>query len=168
MSRLPNSTLIFHAGEGAHRQRVHAQFAQAGVDPSRVRFSGRIPIDNYMGQYDQIDIALDPFPYPGGTTTCDAVYMGVPVMTLAGPSAASRGGVSILSNLGLQELIANTPERYIEIAVALANDKARLTDLRANLRGWMNQSPLMDAPGFARDVESAYRQMWKTWCSRRQ
>ena len=92
--------------------------------------------------------------------------MGVPVITLAGRTAVGRGGVSILSNLGLTELIARTPEQYVAIAVDLAGDRARLAALRGGLRQRMQASPLMDGKQFAADVEAAFRRMWKTWCSR--
>ena len=92
--------------------------------------------------------------------------MGVPVITLAGRTHASRVGVSLLTNAGLPELIANTAEQYVEIAARLAADVPRLTELRANLRGRMAPSPLMDAPRFARNVEQAYRQMWRAWCAK--
>src|SRR5205823_1309837 len=105
-----------------------------------------------------------PFPYGGGTTTCDALWMGVPVISLRGKTAVGRGGLSILSNLGLTDLVAHTPDEYIHIASALANDLHRLAELRAALRPRMQQSPLMDPPRFARDVEAAYREMWARWC----
>jgi predicted O-linked N-acetylglucosamine transferase (SPINDLY family) len=91
--------------------------------------------------------------------------MGVPVITLAGPTAVGRGGVSMLSNLGLTELIARTPEEYVAIAVGLAGDRARLAALRCGLRPRMQASPLTDGTQFATDVESAFRTMWKAWCS---
>jgi protein O-GlcNAc transferase len=164
LRRIPDSELILHSGEGSHRQRVRDRFAQAGVDPRRLHIVGRLPIEDYFQQYHQIDIALDPFPYPGGTTTCDALWMGVPVVTLAGKTAASRGGVSILSNAGLPEMIAPDLGQYIEIAAAIASDLPRLTKVRSTLRQRMAESPLMNAPQFAREVEAAFRQMWKDWC----
>jgi predicted O-linked N-acetylglucosamine transferase (SPINDLY family) len=92
--------------------------------------------------------------------------MGVPVVTLAGRTAIGRGGVSILSNIGLTNLIAQSRDEYVRVAKALADDKARLGDFRATIRQQMKRSPLMDAKQFAADVESAYRQMWRRWCSR--
>ncbi|HEY8746403.1 MAG TPA: tetratricopeptide repeat protein [Tepidisphaeraceae bacterium] len=164
MGKVPGSELIIHAGEGAHRERVQGDFAQAGISPDRIHFVSRIPISQYMHQYNSVDIALDTFPYPGGTTTCDAFYMGVPVITLAGPTAATRGGVSILSNVGLTELIADSKERYVQIGVELAGDLSRLAELRSTMRDRMSRSALMDGAGFARDVEREYREMWKAWC----
>jgi predicted O-linked N-acetylglucosamine transferase (SPINDLY family) len=120
----------------------------------------------YFGSYQRIDVALDPFPYGGGTTTCDALWMGVPVVSLAGQTAVGRGGVSILSNVGLPELIAQTPEHYVQVAAKLAQDLPRLSQLRATLRERMQASPLMNAPRFARNVEAAYRTMWRRWCAK--
>jgi predicted O-linked N-acetylglucosamine transferase (SPINDLY family) len=114
-----------------------------------------------------IDIALDPFPYGGGITTCDAIWMGVPVVSLSGRTSVGRGGRSILSNLGLRDLIAETPQGYVEIALSLAGDMSRLAELRAGLRSRMESSPLRDAKGFARDVEAAFRGLWRNWCEER-
>jgi predicted O-linked N-acetylglucosamine transferase (SPINDLY family) len=164
LREVPNTRLILHAGEGSHRQRAKDLFADEQVDPERIRFVGFVPLEAYFQQYQQIDIALDPFPYPGGTTTLDALWMGVPTVTLAGQTAHSRGGLSILTNVGLADLVAKSPEQYVEIAAKLARDLPRLTELRRNLRSRMQSSPLMDGPQFARDVEAAYRQMWKNWC----
>src|SRR5581483_4397893 len=118
-----------------------------------------------LGVYRQIDVALDPFPYGGGPTTCDALWMGVPVVSLAGQTAVGRGGLSILSNLGLTDLVAHDSEQYVRIAVELANDLPRRSELRATLRDRMQVSPLMNAPRFARNVEAAYRSMWQRWCA---
>jgi predicted O-linked N-acetylglucosamine transferase (SPINDLY family) len=160
----PKSHLILHAHEGSHRQRVWDLLERQGIDPRRVMFVGRVPLSEYFKRYEQIDIGLDPFPCNGGTTTCDALWMGVPVVTLAGRTAVGRGGVSVLRNVGLPELIAKTPEQYVQIAAALANDLPRLAELRRTLRARMQASPLMDAPRFARNIEAAYRQMWRDWC----
>jgi predicted O-linked N-acetylglucosamine transferase (SPINDLY family) len=164
LAAVPNSRLLLHARQGAHRQRLRDELHAAGVGPDRLGFSEMLSLPQYMRQYNQIDIALDPFPYVGGTTTCDALWMGVPVVTLRGSTAISRGGVSILSNIGLHELIADTPEQYIRIAADLANDLPRLSHLRSTLRDRMLHSPLMDAPQFARDMETIYRQVWQRWC----
>src|SRR5205823_3944412 len=131
----------------------------------RVDFVPRQSTREYLETYNRIDIALDPFPYAGGTTTCDALWMSVPVVTLAGKIAVHRSGVSILTNVGLPELIAQTTEEYVRIAVEVARDRNRLTKLRASLRSMMLQSPLMDANAFARDVESAFRKIWREWCA---
>jgi predicted O-linked N-acetylglucosamine transferase (SPINDLY family) len=119
----------------------------------------------HLGLYDRIDIALDPFPYNGTTTTCEASWMGVPVITLRGDRHAGRVGASLLTQLGLTELIADSVEEYVEIAVALAVDQARLGELHRSLRPRLATSPLGDAAAFARKIESAYRAMWQRWCA---
>jgi len=161
---VPDSRLILHTCAGNHRERIHREFAEQGIRPERLEFVGLTSMPEYMNLYGRIDIALDPFPYGGGTTTCDALWMGVPVVTLSGDTAVGRGGVSILSNIGVPEWIAPTGEAYIQIAADLANDPGRLSQLRSTLRARMRQSPLMDAKTFAADFELAYRRMWQNWC----
>ena len=158
---LPTSRLILHAHEGVHRQRTKDFFESLGVLPNRFEFVGFEPMERYLQQYHRIDIALDSFPYAGGTTTFDALWMGTPVVTLNGNTAVGRGGVSILSNLGLPELVASDQEQYIRIALQLARDHVALKALRQSLRQRMRKSPLMDAAQFARDVETAYKKMWQ-------
>jgi predicted O-linked N-acetylglucosamine transferase (SPINDLY family) len=162
---MPNSQLLLHAHEGSHRQRLQQRMEREGIESSRVRFVGFKPAEEYFDLYRQIDIALDTFPYGGGTTTCDALWMGVPVVSLVGKTAVGRGGLSILSNVGLPELAARSEDEYVRIASDLASDLPRLSDLRSTLRQRMGQSPLMDAPRFARNMEAAYRQMWRGWCA---
>jgi len=164
LTAVPNSRLVLHAFPGSHRDTVRQKLSDSGIDPNRLSFKGELPLPQYMQQYHNLDIGLDPFPYVGGTTTCDALWMGVPVVTLRGQTAISRGGASILTNIGIPELIAESPEQYVQIATNLAADLPRLTHLRGNLRGKMRTSPLMDAPRFARDMEAAYRKMWQGWC----
>jgi protein O-GlcNAc transferase len=164
LAAVPNSRLLLHAGQGSHRERTRERFGRQGVSPERLRFIDFLPAAEYFRVYQQIDVALDPFPYGGGTTTCDALWMGVPVVSLAGATAVGRGGLSILSNVGLPELVAHDADHYVQTAAALAADLPRLAELRATLRARMQQSPLMDAPRFARHVEAAYRTMWRRWC----
>jgi protein O-GlcNAc transferase len=159
MQAVPNSRFVMHAPAGRHREVVVARFASAGVDASRIRFIPRGPI-GYFAAYCDIDIGFDTIGYAGGTTTLDALWMGVPVITLAGSRAIGRGGVSILSNLGLTELIAADIDIYIERAIELASQADRLIKLRKELRAMMLKSALMNAPAMARDIEAAYRGMW--------
>jgi predicted O-linked N-acetylglucosamine transferase (SPINDLY family) len=163
---VPNSRLLIHASLGTHRDRVLRFFGEGGVDPGRIEFAGVTLPAQYFERYHQIDIALDPFPYPGGTTTCDALWMGVPVVSLAGKTAVARGGLSILSNVGLSELVAQKPSEYVNVAAGLAADLPRLSDLRAGLRDRLLNSPLTDAPRFARHMEAAFRSLWQRWCSK--
>ena len=111
-------------------------------------------------------MALDPFPYNGGVTSCDALFMGVPVVALEGNTYHSRQGLMLLKNVGLSKLVATTPEQYVSLAVRLANDLRALARIRAELRERMRRSPVMDGPAFARDLGDAYRVMWREWCSR--
>jgi predicted O-linked N-acetylglucosamine transferase (SPINDLY family) len=161
-----DSRLLLLAPEGSHRDETRALLERRGIAPDRLVFATPCPRLQYLELYHQIDIGLDPFPYNGHTTTFDALWMGVPVVTLAGRTAVGRAGVSILSNLGLPELIAGSPEQYVTIAAALAGDRTRLRALRAGLRPRLQASPLMDGPRFAAEFEAALRQMWETWCGR--
>ena len=158
------SRLLLFAPEGSHRELARGHLVRNGVDPQRLQFVPLRHLKQYLLQYNQIDIALDPFPYPGGTTTCDALWMGVPVVSLSGQTAVARSGMSILSNLGLAELVAQNLEQYLAIATSLAHDLPRLAQLRVTLRDRIRASALMDAPQFARDVEDAFAKMWADWC----
>lgn len=122
----------------------------------------------YIEGYNEIDIALDTFPYPGGGTTCEALFMGVPVISRYGRRHGSRFGLGILSNCGLEGLAVSTNEEYIERAVGLANDRELLTMLHQNLRDMMKRSPLMDGRGYTKEVEAAYEMMWENWLKQSQ
>ena len=123
----------------------------------------RMATDGPLDEYQEVDIALDPYPYPGGGTTCDALYYGVPVITLAGRQHHARFGVSILQNVGLGNLVAESLAEYEELAVALAGEKNLLEKLHERLRQQMKQSPLMDAQSYVRDMEMAYEEIWSAW-----
>ena len=141
-------------------------FVQCGATPGQIElWNPNTSNVDHLNCYNSIDIGLDPFPYNGTTTTCDALWMGVPVITLAGVSHVGRVGVSQMSNLGLQELIANDTNDYVAKAVALANDVPRLTALRGGMRVRVSASPLMDAPRFTKNIEAAYRNMWNAYLS---
>jgi len=165
LQSVPRSRLIVHSHPGPHLDAVRERFAGKGVSADRLEFAGRQPWPEYLRTYARIDIALDPFPWGGGITTCDALWMGVPVVSLVGRTAVGRGGTSILANVGVPELIARTQDQYVDIATHLAGDLPRLAELRRTLRPRMEASPLMDAPRFARNVESVYREMWKHFIS---
>ena len=156
-----DSRLILRTGMGSHRRRTLDTFEQEGVASHRVGFVEPHPRREYLALYHRLDIALDTAPYNGHTTSLDALWMGVPVVTLAGETPVSRAGLSQLTNLGLPELVAHSEAEYVAIAEALAQDHARLARLRSTLRDRMQNSVLMDAPRFARGVESAYRSMWR-------
>jgi protein O-GlcNAc transferase len=151
-------------GDSATCARYHALFKEAGVAASRIALHGHIPHRQLLGAYAEIDIALDPFPYSGGLTTCEALWMGVPVITLTGHNFCGRHSTSHLANAGLPELITTTPEAYVATALALAQDPGRLTSLRQDLRQRVAASPLCDAEGYTRELEAAYRGMWERYC----
>ncbi len=165
LQNIPQSHFIIHAPKGSCRERVLRRFQAGGVSADRLDFVGnQEPWDDFVKGYHEADIALDPFPYSGWITTCDALWMGIPVVTLSGKTGVGRGGASILANLGLPELVAQTPEEYVEIAVSLAQDLPRLSALRSSLRERMERSPLRDARDLARAVENTYRTMWREYC----
>jgi len=166
LTALPQSRLILHAKEGYPRSHVRDVLGARGIAADRLSFMGYVPLHECFAMYNNIDIALDPFPWCGGLTTCDALWMGTPVITLAGQTGVSRGGFSLLSNLGLADLAAHTIEEYLAKATALATDLPRLAELRRTLRPRLLASPLMNAPRFITHLESAYRQMWRSWCNR--
>ncbi len=148
------------------RKRVYDYFTSTGISEERIILLSHEPSYNFhLERYHEIDIALDPFPYHGTTTTCEALYMGVPVITLEGEAHRSRVGVSLLNQVGLQHLIAENEEEYVAIACSLASDLDELAELRKSLRSRMEKSPLMDEVGFTRGLENAYREMWKKWTS---
>jgi predicted O-linked N-acetylglucosamine transferase (SPINDLY family) len=158
------SRLVVLAPPGDARERMARAFASHGVGPGRLDIVGRKPREDYLASYGGIDVALDPFPYGGHTTSLDSLWMGVPVVTLVGETLVGRAGLSQVTNLGLAELAATTPDEYVRIAVDLASDLDRLGGLRATLRSRMEASPLMDAPRFARNFEQCCREAWRAWC----
>ncbi len=160
----PKSRLLLNAPRGSCREEITAKFSRRGLSSDRLGFLEREPWDEFLQSYGRVDIALDPFPYSGWITSCDALSMGVPVISLVCHTALSRGGKSILSNIGLADLVAENPLQYVEIAAALASDTARLVELRSTLRKRLEESPLCDAKSHARAVETGYREMWRKWC----
>lgn len=165
LASVAGSRLIMYAPAGSARQRVLDRMARGGVEPARIEFVHRQSRNGYLQIFDRIDIHLDTWPYNGGTTTFDSLWMGVPVVSLTGPTAVGRSGLSILSNLGLSELVADAPARYVEIASALARDSTALAKFRAALRPRLRASALMDASRFAKSFELALRTMWHEWLS---
>ncbi|MEX2198921.1 MAG: tetratricopeptide repeat protein [Burkholderiales bacterium] len=152
--------------EGRAQAMLRRDLAREGVDGARLTLLPRVPFEEYLRQHDAVDLALDSLPYSGGTTTFDALWMGVPVLALAGERSVSRSAASILGALGLQDWIATTPEDYVRRALEHGADCAKLAGLRATLRARLRASPLMDEAGFAQDLEAAYRALWRSWCER--
>jgi len=138
-----------------------------GVAAGRIATLPYTALHDYLRSIGGVDIALDTTPYSGGTTTCDALWMGVPVVALRGSRSISRSAASILSSVGLADWIASTPQDYLRRAAELARDQGRLEELRASLRPKMLRSPIMDEASFVRDLETAYRTMWRAWCEGR-
>jgi predicted O-linked N-acetylglucosamine transferase (SPINDLY family) len=166
--RVPGSRLLIVAyGLESPPSGLRDSLLAHGVPAERLTVLGSRPFQEYLSLHNAADIMLDTFPYTGGTTTCHSLWMGVPVVTLAGSTATSRGGVSLLHAVGLDELVARDQDAYLEIAASLAGDPGRLAGIRSGLRDRMRASPLMDANRFARNLESAYRGMWRTWCAKR-
>lgn len=149
-------------GDEPTRGAVRDRFSAHSIDPRRIELLGREPnFQRHLETYRRVDIGLDTFPYHGTTTSCEAMWMGVPVITLGGHAHVSRVGASLLTNVGLPELIARSPDEFATIARNLAGDRARLESISLNLRAQLLGSPLCDAAGFTRSLESAYREMWK-------
>jgi protein O-GlcNAc transferase len=166
LQRVPRSRLLaLGIPEGPARETVLRDLAEDGVEADRVSFEPRMSLENYLARIGGVDIALDSMPYSGGTTTCDCLWMGVPVVTLPGSRSVSRSAGSILSAVGLTDWIAAGPEDYVRRAADAAADPRALTELRGTLRARMRASALMDETGFARDMEAAYRGMWRAWCA---
>jgi protein O-GlcNAc transferase len=171
LARVSGSRLIMKGkrlGDPEVRRRYTAMFASHGIAGDRLELVGwQKSSAHHLALYHQIDIALDPFPYNGTTTTCEALWMGVPVITLAGTSHAGRVGESLLRAVGLEALIAGTEKDYVDRAVALAQKPDERAALRRTLRERMLGSALCDAAGFARRMEAAFREMWRRWCAAR-
>lgn len=165
LARVDGSRLVLHVGSNGAADAVRAVLAGYGIEPSRLVTQGRVSREQYLRTHHHFDIALDTFPYNGATTTCDSLWMGVPVVSRAGETAVSRAGLSICSNTGLPELVARDWNEYIDIAANLAADRPRLRTLRSTLRARLEQSKVMDASAFASAMTSAYRVMWTAWCA---
>jgi len=165
---VPQSRLLLKAGalrDAAVRDRLQEMFAERGLSSARVELIGQVQdFAEHLDLYNQIDIGLDTFPYAGTTTTCEALWMGVPVVSLSGKTHVSRVGVSLLSQLGLNDLATDAEEDYLQIAGQLANDLPRLAQLRSGLRTAMAGSSLCDAAGFTQRLKTVYRTIWQQWC----
>jgi len=163
-------TMVIKAGglsNAGARGALAAQFAARGIDPKRVELAGRITsLAEHLKLYSSCDVALDTFPYHGTTTTCEAMWMGLPVVTLTGDMHMSRVSTSLLTTVGLPELATNDPDQFVETARRLVADPARLAELRATMRDRLRHSPLLDARAFTRNLESEFRHIWKTWSGR--
>ena len=166
LQAVPGSRLVLKSlPDAVIADRYHALFAAEGIDPARIEFlHWKASRPDHLRLYERMDIALDTFPYHGTTTTCEALWMGVPVLSLCGEGHVSRVGASLLNRVGLGNWIVASEEAYVEHAARFAADLLSLTRLREELRARMRGSALCDAAEFTRDLEAAFRAMWQTWC----
>ena len=169
MRRVPGSRLLLKSRhmteDSAAIAAMRTGMAEHGIEPARLRLDTYVDDESgHLMRYGDVDLALDPYPYNGVTTSLEAVFMGVPFVTLAGRWPAARMGATIATHLGHPEWIATTPEEYIDVATRLAADLPSLGQLRRVLRAELLASPLTDAPGFVGRLEKAYRRAWKSWC----
>jgi protein O-GlcNAc transferase len=166
---VPDSRLLLRSralADAATKTRVRTLFVNHGVAAARLQFDARsLPVPEHLACYADVDVALDPFPYNGTTTTCEALWMGVPVLTLAGQTHASRVGASLLTHLHLTDWIAADTADFIARGTTLTRDLPALAALRATLRERMRASPLCDAPNFTAHLEGTYRELWRRYCN---
>lgn len=164
---LPDAQLLLgNVNDITTQQRVTQLFADAGVSAERLILKAKMPLNEYLLLHHEIDLALDPFPFNGGTTTYHSLWMGVPVITLAGNTTASRSGASILSRAGLTECITHSQQDYLDRVVAYANDLATLNRLRVNLRDRIHLASEDDSLNLTKELESTYRKIWQIWCQK--
>ncbi len=168
--RTPHARMVLKTNQFSHAEtsdRVRAAFAYHGIESERLELRGSSPHRRFLAEYNDIDIVLDPFPYSGGLTTCEALWMGVPTVTLPGETFASRHSMSHLSNVGLADWVATDLAGYADLAVTKASDIASLATLRAGLRAQVKAGPLCDAPRFGRQLGDSLRLAWRVWCAQR-
>ena len=170
LRQMPGSRLLLKSKSlkymGVQRN-LYRLFAERGINEAQIDMVGWAgSMEEHLDLYCQVDIALDTFPYNGTTTTCEALFMGVPVVTLAGQEHVGRVGVSLLTHAGLEEFIANSEDAYIKLATSWAGNVQALTALRKQLRVRVSESDLCDALYKTRDIESAYRTIWIDWLER--
>ncbi len=163
---VPESKLII-AGviEGSGRERIAAGLRAGGVEPARIYFHPRLPKPQFLELISAVDVALDPFPYNGGATTCDCLWMGVPVVTLAGTHGFGRSGTSLLNGAGFPDLIASSAREYVDIAAGLARNPQGLVELRATMRERIAESALCDTDAFVRRFEESVMVLWRRQCA---
>jgi predicted O-linked N-acetylglucosamine transferase (SPINDLY family) len=163
LREVPASRLVVTRVPGPDSaRRLSSTFAGLGVDPGRLELHGLVGRDRLANILAEVDIALDPFPYAGTTTTCEVLWMGLPVVSLAGENTPARSGASLLSAVGLSDFVADSPDAYVTTARSLALDPDALERIRGTLRARFAASPLRDEAGLARELELAYETMWKS------
>lgn len=167
LSRVPRSRLLLKSLDmpGAVVEEILARMATRGIDAARIDVVPYQPDrQQHIALYERVDIALDSYPYNGTTTTCEALWMGVPVVTLAGDQHRARVGASLLTSIGLPELVAADEAAYVSIAESLAANEPRMRSYRESIRARMAASPILDAPSMAEAIEHAVRQAWSAFC----
>jgi predicted O-linked N-acetylglucosamine transferase (SPINDLY family) len=169
----PQSRLLMHNSDrelmtegSAGREYFLSSLRARGVDASRVHFRAGLPLREHLALLGEADVALDTFPYNGQTTTCECLWMGVPVITLAGEAHVSRVGAGILNRVGEPSLVASTADEYVATALRMARDLAALRRLRSDLREQFRRSSVFDGSLVTRDIESTYRGAWRAWCAK--
>jgi protein O-GlcNAc transferase len=166
LRKMQGSKLILiskQLGDADTQERYKKSFMQEGILPEQLDLRGVRPHSELLKSYNEIDIALDPFPYSGGLTTCESLWMGVPVVTMPGPTFAGRHSATHLSNVGLNNWVTNSPNEYLDVVEKWCDNAESLANLRSNLREQVARSPLCDAPRFARNLETMFREMWQKW-----
>jgi predicted O-linked N-acetylglucosamine transferase (SPINDLY family) len=170
VAAVPSARMLLKSSgldEPDHRARIEAAFARHGVAADRLTILGGTSRPEHLAAYQRVDIQLDTFPQSGGITTLEGLTMGVPAVTLLGDSVNERTSASFMTVLGLSELIAETPEAYLEIACRVAGDLGWLAEQRATLRERLLASPIGDTRRYTRAVEDVYRTLWRRWCAGR-
>ncbi|MEO8165406.1 MAG: hypothetical protein ABI619_08415, partial [Betaproteobacteria bacterium] len=166
LTQVPDSRLlVVGVVDDRARAGLYRDLKDGGVERARIEMLPYVALEEYYRSFGRVDIALDTMPFSGGTTTCDALWMGTPVITAPGERPWSRSAASILTTLGLQDWIAQSAEEYVQRAVQFARSPSAIATLRQSLRSKMLESPLMDKRQFTRNMEQAFRQMWQSWCS---
>jgi predicted O-linked N-acetylglucosamine transferase (SPINDLY family) len=166
LKHIPNARLLLKSAPFADSnicKEVMRKFTEENASPEQLKFQSASSPREYYLAYNHVDIALDPFPFPGGATSVQGIWMGVPMVTLQGDRMLSRQGESILHNIGLRDWIAKNPEEYVELAVRKANDLSALAELRSGLRARLESSPLCDTKSFAHNLEDAFKKMWEKY-----
>jgi predicted O-linked N-acetylglucosamine transferase (SPINDLY family) len=165
LRNVPSSRLMMlTVPTGEARARLAKQFADLGVAAERLEFHGKLRFDEFHRKFLEVDISLDPLNVNGATTTCESLWMGVPVISLAEKRFLTRAGLSLLSAAGVPEFVARTRADYIHIAAELGRDPDKLADIRTNLRARLKASPLTNEKSFTRHLEGLYRDAWIKWC----
>jgi predicted O-linked N-acetylglucosamine transferase (SPINDLY family) len=170
LAQVPNSRLLMMYGglnEATTQATVHSTLTQSGVPIERVEMIGENEQSKLLRGYGEVDLALDPFPYSGGVTTLEAIWMGVPVVTLVGDTFAGRHSASHLTAAGLSQFCTITPDDYVALAIAWSQRREELAVLRGTLRERVAASPLCDAPRFAKNLAAELTRLWSTWCAKR-